>query len=233
MSESNAPSVSVEELVEAMRHVHRVLSERADATHARLTESEYRSGIAVEAENARNDFCSIINLHLSKGEHQDNPSKDLALLYIDAAQGAVRGIKPNDETRTIKIEDRARERFADILRRFHRDSCYPDVADFEVNPVVDKLVIAFEDELAVSHALAWVIEEPLRAENATLLSRLKESEDRRGRLEEALAELHHAVCGETGFAAAVRSVSGTPYPWPALDLADEKARALLSPEEEK
>lgn len=48
------------------------------------------------------------------------------------------------------------------------------------------------------------------------------------RLEAALHKLHHAVCGETGFAACVRLDSGKAYPWPALDDADETARATLS-----
>jgi len=45
---------------------------------------------------------------------------------------------------------------------------------------------------------------------------------------EALRKLHHAVCGETGFAACVRLDSGLAYPWPALDEADEMTRALLA-----
>ncbi len=48
------------------------------------------------------------------------------------------------------------------------------------------------------------------------------------KLREALEKLHHAVCGETGFAAAVRQESGKAYPWPALDIADELARAALA-----
>jgi hypothetical protein len=44
----------------------------------------------------------------------------------------------------------------------------------------------------------------------------------------ALRKLHHAVCGETGFAACVRLDSGLAYPWPALDEADEMTRALLA-----
>lgn len=47
------------------------------------------------------------------------------------------------------------------------------------------------------------------------------------RLEGALRGLHHAVCGETGFAACVRLDSGNAYPWPALDAADDAARAIL------
>jgi len=45
---------------------------------------------------------------------------------------------------------------------------------------------------------------------------------------EALRALHHAVCGETGFAQCVRDHSNTAYPWPALDEADALARAALS-----
>lgn len=48
------------------------------------------------------------------------------------------------------------------------------------------------------------------------------------RLREALGKLHHAVCGETGFAAAVRQDSGKAYPWPALDEADTMATAALT-----
>ncbi len=46
-------------------------------------------------------------------------------------------------------------------------------------------------------------------------------------VEEALRELLQAVCGETGFVACVRRDSGRAYPWPALDVAEEKARAAL------
>ena len=44
---------------------------------------------------------------------------------------------------------------------------------------------------------------------------------------EALEAMLHAVCGETGFAACVRHDSGSAYPWPALDAAEEKARSAL------
>ena len=47
------------------------------------------------------------------------------------------------------------------------------------------------------------------------------------RLREALEDLLHAVCGRTGFAETVRRDSGRIYPWPALDLAEAKARAAL------
>ena len=46
-------------------------------------------------------------------------------------------------------------------------------------------------------------------------------------LREALEDLLHAVCGEKGFAQAVRRDSGRIYPWPALDLAEAKARKAL------
>jgi hypothetical protein len=46
-------------------------------------------------------------------------------------------------------------------------------------------------------------------------------------LREALVDLLHAVCGRTGFAEAVRRDSGRIYPWPALELAEAKARAAL------
>ena len=46
-------------------------------------------------------------------------------------------------------------------------------------------------------------------------------------LREALADFLRAVCGRTGFAETVRRDSGRIYPWPALDLAEAKARAAL------
>jgi hypothetical protein len=46
-------------------------------------------------------------------------------------------------------------------------------------------------------------------------------------LREALVDLLHAVCGEKGFAEAVRRDSGRIYPWPALELAEAKALAAL------
>lgn len=47
---------------------------------------------------------------------------------------------------------------------------------------------------------------------------------------QAFAALHHAVCGETGFAQAVRTTSGIAYPWPALDEAEALSDAALNAE---
>ncbi len=47
-------------------------------------------------------------------------------------------------------------------------------------------------------------------------------------LKTALEDLLQAVCGETGFAAAVRHDSGHAYPWPALDIAEANARHALT-----
>lgn len=54
------------------------------------------------------------------------------------------------------------------------------------------------------------------------------AERKLARAVEALQVLHHAVCGETGFAAAVRMESGKAYPWPALDNADDFASTVLA-----
>ena len=51
--------------------------------------------------------------------------------------------------------------------------------------------------------------------------------DRVAELEKAVGMLLHAVCHETGFAAAVRQDSGFAYPWPALDQAEQFARSIL------
>ena len=47
-------------------------------------------------------------------------------------------------------------------------------------------------------------------------------------LVEAAEGLHRAVCGDTGFVAAVRADSGLAYPWPALDAAEERLAAALA-----
>lgn len=44
---------------------------------------------------------------------------------------------------------------------------------------------------------------------------------------EALADMMEAVCGDDGFAECVRRDTGRAYPWPALDLAEGKARAAI------
>lgn len=51
------------------------------------------------------------------------------------------------------------------------------------------------------------------------------------RLTEALQQLLRAVCGPTGFAAAVRHNSGLYHPWPSLDAAEANARAALAENE--
>ena len=54
------------------------------------------------------------------------------------------------------------------------------------------------------------------------------AEEGKAELVEAAEALLHAVCGETGFAAAVRADSGVAYPWPALDIAEADLRAALA-----
>jgi len=58
--------------------------------------------------------------------------------------------------------------------------------------------------------------------------RAKAAEAKLAKAVEALRNLHGAVCGETGFAAAVRAESGKAYPWPWLDQSDADARAILA-----
>ena len=45
---------------------------------------------------------------------------------------------------------------------------------------------------------------------------------------EALHQLHHAVCGETGLIACVRKDTGKAYPWPAYGIAEAKAVEALA-----
>lgn len=67
------------------------------------------------------------------------------------------------------------------------------------------------------------VERAIQAERNGSAERLREAT-------ELLNQLHHAVCGENGFASSVRFDSCRAYPWPALDIADEKARAFLAKE---
>ena len=61
-----------------------------------------------------------------------------------------------------------------------------------------------------------------------LAERLHKTEGLLAKAVEALKSLHHAVCGETGFASAVRNHSGKAYPWEPLDIADAQTRAVLT-----
>jgi hypothetical protein len=70
--------------------------------------------------------------------------------------------------------------------------------------------------------------EELAGDQVDLCRQLMAAEDTLAKAVEALRKLHHAVCGETGFAACVRLDSGLAYPWPALDEADEMTRATLA-----
>ena len=53
--------------------------------------------------------------------------------------------------------------------------------------------------------------------------------EREARLVEAAKAILHAVCHETGFAAAVRADSGLAYPWEPLDIAEAQLRQALAP----
>ncbi|WPM83120.1 hypothetical protein R5W60_21740 (plasmid) [Brucella pseudintermedia] len=84
-------------------------------------------------------------------------------------------------------------------------------------------VVALPDDATAEEILKSTIDHP----NAVVM--LKRLPDARAAvLEEALRKLLHAVCGETGFANAVRQESGHAYPWPALDIAEAFAISALS-----
>lgn len=76
----------------------------------------------------------------------------------------------------------------------------------------------------------WAKREAQEHHNQRILSALSASQPAAPRADDlraALEQMLHAVCGETGFAEAVRRDSGLAYPWPALDIAEERARAAL------
>lgn len=72
---------------------------------------------------------------------------------------------------------------------------------------------------------AWLDADKLATER---LRQLVDAEAKVAALVEALEAMRGAVCGETGFAECVRRYSGNAYPWPALDAADEAARAAIA-----
>lgn len=94
-------------------------------------------------------------------------------------------------------------------------------------PLVRKLAEQLEAARAdAKEAEAYADE--LAKDQVDLCRQLIAAEDKLAKAVEALRKLHHAVCGETGFAACVRLDSGLAYPWPALDEADEMTRATLA-----
>jgi hypothetical protein len=62
---------------------------------------------------------------------------------------------------------------------------------------------------------------------ARLEARATAAEAENAKLREALEELLHAYCSDTGFAAAVRQDTGLAYPWEPGEIAEAKARAAL------
>jgi uncharacterized small protein (DUF1192 family) len=69
----------------------------------------------------------------------------------------------------------------------------------------------------------WIKHECGQCRNVALTAEVE-------RLRAALGAMVHALCGHTGFAAAVRHDSNKAYPWPALDNAEALARAALTQE---
>jgi hypothetical protein len=85
-----------------------------------------------------------------------------------------------------------------------------------------KLVEASQEEM---------LKTVLDRETATVArydARLSAQDELLKEMAEALNQMVHAVCGDTGFAECVRKDSGLAYPWPALDRAEEQGRATLA-----
>ena len=106
--------------------------------------------------------------------------------------------------------------------RAERDGPINNLTETDRNNIVAHLSYELEPTGLLpnrnSIMMDWVM---LKNEATTLRAKV-------ARLEGALRKLHHAVCGETGFAACVRLDSGKAYPWPALDDADKATRAALT-----
>ena len=129
---------------------------------------------------------------------------------------------------------RAREALVDVT---------PGPWDAALEHGGDGIVASIQEEsrfvAVIYNATETPEREPMRFANARFIAAARDLvpamadrlEAQEALLREALAalgKLHHAVCGETGFAQCVRDDSKTLYPWPALDVADHAARATLS-----
>ena len=129
---------------------------------------------------------------------------------------------------------RAREALVDVT---------PGPWDAALEHGGDGIVASIQEEsrfvAVIYNATETPEREPMRFANARFIAAARDLvpamadrlEAQEALLREALAalgKLHHAVCGETGFAQCVRVDSKTLYPWPALDVADHAARATLA-----
>lgn len=129
---------------------------------------------------------------------------------------------------------RAREALVDVT---------PGPWDAALEHGGDGIVASIQEEsrfvAVIYNATETPEREPMRFANARFIAAARDLvpamadrlEAQEALLREALAalgKLHHAVCGETGFAQCVRDDSKTLYPWPALDVADHAARATLA-----
>lgn len=119
-----------------------------------------------------------------------------------------------DQLQAFVAISRGENEVGDLIERLHQNDIYGDgVGFYQVNAAKAESLC---DEAATQ----------LQA----LAARVKVLEAENERLREALREMFEVVCGKTGFAQAVRADSGFAYPWPALDLAEAKARAALGKE---
>ena len=104
-------------------------------------------------------------------------------------------------------------RSGDLVERLRKARVWPDYSQSRVT-------------IETAHEAADRIE-AFEAEIERLRNAMVVMDNTVRELTEALREMFEAVCGETGFAQAVRAESGIAYPWPALDLAEAMARAAL------
>ncbi|AZO48089.1 hypothetical protein [Mesorhizobium sp. M4B.F.Ca.ET.058.02.1.1] len=87
--------------------------------------------------------------------------------------------------------------------------------------------IAAELRAIIDHDASLGLKPPLHAEIRALLDELARQGEALKLAREALDAMVHAVCGESGFANAVRVNSGFAYPWPALDEAEALAIEVI------
>jgi hypothetical protein len=114
------------------------------------------------------------------------------------------------------------ERLDQEFGRARRTYSFPiKPADFIDLIVAIRALVAERDKWNDMHTRECEMRDRYRIKLAAAEAKLREAV-------EVMWTLYHAACGPTGFAAAVRATSGVPYPWPALDEADDLARAFLA-----
>jgi hypothetical protein len=147
--------------------------------------------------------------------------------YARDVQAASNAAHNKDQKRIKELESKLAkaEKERDTAREYAGEARKREMAaeDARIN-VTDKLALMIferDEVMMFERDEAWK-----RAAHSEKM--WGEAEVKLAKAVEVLKSLHHAVCGETGFASAVRNHSGKAYPWEPLDIADKQTRSVLA-----